>query len=95
VECKDSYVFALENDIEKILNHGGWKEPKEIAKALHTSKKTHKIQEKFLAESSEELFVEKVMDRLCDLFPMKYEKDPSQSLYQRAFSNSPSSNDFI
>ncbi|NLL69735.1 MAG: hypothetical protein GX238_01235 [Epulopiscium sp.] len=86
MDCKDSQVFALESYIEEILNQGGWKEPKEIATALHKVKGINQIQLKTMVEFSEELFVENLMDRLCNLFPMKYEKSPHKSLYQRTFS---------
>lgn len=80
MKCKDSDVFALESSIEKILNNGSWKGINEIGSELSTSGENSykrwltRNTQQFNTEQSEEIFYEELMDRMCNLFPMKYKK---------------------
>jgi hypothetical protein len=93
--CKDSHVFALEGSVETILNQGGWKDSNQIYNCLKELKENQAIDAKKIElygkefdDSLEEVFVDEVMDRLCVLFPMKYQRqsfcfESSKFFYKR------------
>lgn len=78
--CKDSEVFALENSIENVLNHTKWKNAEEISRELVQEnddkfKQMIKRNQSLREEYAQELFMDDIMERLCTLFPMKYQSD--------------------
>ena len=81
MKCKDSDVFALERYVDQVLTTEGWKNSLEIDTAIKSMRDEQyhswflKNPDTFMkTEQSEELFMDDVMERLCQLFPMKYKK---------------------
>lgn len=88
--CKDSDVFALEAYVDTILSQGDWKDCCTIKEELQSfdgsilKKELRNLDENILKEE----YIETIMDRLCTLFPMKYQKQPRiKQCYKRNYSS--------